>query len=64
MHAHSAAQRPGDYCILDKNGLETWGDLNIVWFAMDGWISTGALMSVQLTPCMFLSGLLQIQVTL
>lgn len=47
-----------------KMAWRLWGDLNIVWLDMDGWISTQALMSFQLTPCMLLSGLLQIQLTL
>lgn len=52
MHAHTAAQRPGDYCIRDKNDLESWRDLCIVWLAMVGWITAGALMSFQLA-CIF-----------
>lgn len=61
MHAHTAAWRPRDYCNVDKNDLETWRDLPIVWFAMDGWITARALMSFQPTPCMFLSGSLHIE---
>lgn len=55
MHAHTAAQRPGDYCILDKNDLETWIDLHIVWHAMDGWITAQRL--DELSPdTMYVSG--------
>lgn len=63
MHAHTAAQRPRDYCILDKTDLETRGDLHIVWRATDGWITARALMSFQPTPCTFQAGSLQIQPT-
>lgn len=50
MHAHTAAQRPRDYCILDKKDLETWKDLHIVWHAMEGWITARASSLDELSP--------------
>lgn len=55
MHAHTAARRPRDYCILDKNDLETWRDLHIVWHAIDGWITARTLMSFKQTDIMYVS---------